>query len=381
MKTMMIAVAISALLAACGSDSSENGGSGTDASASGGSNSGGSGGTATGGSGGATGGTTNGGSGGAPAGGGAAGGDGGPCVGDQDLPPMTTPPSTLSATGLYTDIQTRSLAPYARFFQPAYALWSDGAVKSRYAYLPNCSTIDTSDMDHWKIPVGARFWKEFVRDGKIIETRLIHRFGPGDDDWFFAAYAWNDSNTEATLVPNGVENAKGTDHDIPSQDKCPVCHGKLPEKVLSFSAIQLSHEKGGETIASLSAAGRLTVPHPQGFSVPGDPTAQSALGWLHANCGNCHNGSATGTTDMKLRLLVGNTSVENTDTYKTAVGVPTASFQCNGCKRIDPGHASTSAIVIRDLSRGNAAQMPPIASEIPDVLGVKAVSDWINSLP
>ena len=159
-------------------------------------------------------------------------------------------------------------------------------------YVPSCRKIDTSDMDHWSFPIGTRVWKQFTVGGKIIETRLIHRYGPGPDDWIFAAYQWNDAGTDADYVADGVVNAKGTQHDIPSNVDCSKCHSKLPEHLLGLSAIQLSHTGAGVTIRSLSDAGMLTVPAPNGFTVPGsDPATQAALGYLHANCGNCHNSS------------------------------------------------------------------------------------------
>ncbi len=58
-------------------------------------------------------------------------------------------------------------------------------------------------MDHWSLPVGARLWKEFRAEGVAVETRFIHRFGPGIDDWLFAAYAWDPARNDAFLVEAG----------------------------------------------------------------------------------------------------------------------------------------------------------------------------------
>ena len=113
------------------------------------------------------------------------------------------------------------------------------------------------------------------------------------------------------------------------------CHSKLPEHLLGLSAIQLSHTGAGATIGSLSAAGMLTVPAPNGFKVPGsDPGTQAALGYLHANCGNCHNSSVV-TVDLHLRLLVGQTSVESTDAFMSAVGKPTTNTADGGKLRMN----------------------------------------------
>jgi hypothetical protein len=305
------------------------------------------------------------------------------CTDSAALAPTATPPPTLSQTGLYVG---SSIAPYAKPYQPAFVLWSDGAVKARYAYIPKCSKIDTSDPDHWDIPVGSRFWKEFTRDGVRIETRMIHRFGPGEADWIFAAYHWDNTtgNEDAVLVPEGVQNANGTPHDIPNEAQCKNCHTRLTERILSFSAIQLSHSLGGETMATLSAEGRLTVPKPEGFTIPGNDTARKALGYLHANCGNCHNSAET-TVGMRLRVLTNQTTVETTDTYLTAVRVPTTVFNCLGlgigvCQRIAPGLPAESAIIMRMSSRTSGVQMPPLATELTDQAGIDAVTAWIGTV-
>src|SRR5262249_47483900 len=128
------------------------------------------------------------------------------CIDDAPLVILTTPPDKLSTTGLYADIASNTIAPYAKEYHPKYPLWSDDAAKIRHVYLPKCAQIDTSDMDHWQMPVGTRFWKEFTRDGVRVETRFMHRFGPGAEDWVFAAYQWNADQSEATYVPNGVSD-------------------------------------------------------------------------------------------------------------------------------------------------------------------------------
>ncbi|WP_437993388.1 PQQ-dependent sugar dehydrogenase [Sorangium sp. So ce145] len=304
--------------------------------------------------------------------------DGEPCADGAAMPPDPLPPARLSETGLYADITTGSRAAGTREFRPAHELWSDGAAKRRFVYLPPCSTVDTSDMDHWSLPVGARFWKELRAEGVAVETRFIHRFGPGIDDWLFAAYAWDPARNDAFLVEAGVEDARGTAHDIPRTADCWECHGKLPERVLGFSALQLSHDGPGETMASLSDAGRLTVPMRGGVRPPGDARAAAALGYLHANCGNCHN--STGVATLRTRLLAANTTVESTDTYTTGVGVTPSFWEPGALYRITPGDPESSDVVRRMEHRGSRAQMPPIASDAADAAGLAAVRSWIEGL-
>lgn len=73
------------------------------------------------------------------------------------------------ADGLYANTATKTLAPYVQAFSPKYPLWSDASVKNRWAYVPTCATIDTTNMDSWSFPVGTRFWKEFIVAGKLAQ--------------------------------------------------------------------------------------------------------------------------------------------------------------------------------------------------------------------
>jgi hypothetical protein len=253
-------------------------------------------------------------------------------------------------------------------------------------------------MDHWDFPVGTRLFKEFnIPNASTdpnattrVETRLIHRFGPGPDDWIFAAYQWQpsvgaatpDDPSAAVFLENGLADANGTSHDIPPVTQCKNCHTKLPERILSFSAIQLSHSGSGETMQSLSDAGWLSVGARGGFHPPGDAVAQAALGYLHANCGNCHNdGFKPVEPPPLMRLLVGDKTVESTGAYRSLVGVQTVNADFAAYERIEAGNADRSEIIMRmRLRPPDKGQMPPIATEILHPAGISAVTAWIKTL-
>jgi hypothetical protein len=274
-----------------------------------------------------------------------------------------------------------------------YPLWADGATKDRFVYIPKCATIDTTDMDHWKFPVGTTFWKTFKVGQITVETRMLHRFGAGVLDWAWAAYQWDVNNpgdpAAAMLAPDvGVPNANTTTHDIPSITQCQGCHNGLEEKVLGFGAFQLSHDTNADdlTIKQISELGWLTTPAPDGFQVPGTPVQQAALGYMHGNCGGCHS-EKTPTPAGKpqlLRLMVGQTTYAATDAVKTTVNVVVASGNAafTGKDRIEPMEPDNSAILIRMKSRTPGVQMPPSGTKVADTDGgVKAVTDWVNSIP
>ena len=155
------------------------------------------------------------------------------------LPYATGVPPILSQTGINSSEN--------RLYVPQYPLWTDGAVKTRWIYLPQSSQINTENADQWIFPVGTKLWKQFSfkNTGKLkrVETRLMEKTGEGE--WQFASYLWNEQETEAVLAPeDGVKNyyktSENTFHDIPSTTNCARCHRRGGDALLGFDAIQLS---------------------------------------------------------------------------------------------------------------------------------------------
>ncbi|MCK6551520.1 hypothetical protein L6R52_37140 [Myxococcota bacterium] len=290
----------------------------------------------------------------------------------------------LSASGLYADIQAKTIAPDVVPFEPLYPLWSDGEAKQRWITLPRCTWIDTSDPDQWSFPIGTRLYKEFQRNGRRVETRLIVRVAPGPMGWAFATYTWDLGETEATRTPNGATNVLGTGHDVPSEQDCLACHGRLPERVLGFGAVQLSHPRPGVTLDVLNRSGVLTVPIAP-FVAPGDPLTQDALIYLHANCSHCHNDTPNGVLffpAFDVRLRTSDVDVADTGVFRTAIGAPLFEFAAPGVTaRIQPGDAGASCVTYRMARRGNDDQMPPLATEAQDAAGLVLLNDFINALP
>jgi hypothetical protein len=326
-------------------------------------------------------------------------GMGGSC--ESTLPNEETPPAMLSQTGLYSDIASKTLAPYVQEFTPQFPLWSDSAVKTRWIYLPECEPqIDNSEEDDWDFPVGTRVWKQFERDGLLIETRMIHRWGPGANDYALVAYRWDDLDTDATLLTTGEIDAKGTEHDIPTGQECTRCHGAgigpggWPGRILGFSAIQLSHAGSDVTMATLSNEGRLLVPNATGYTVPGNPTEQAALGYIHANCSSCHNPSSEGLVFpyVPMRLSTLDLQVDMTAVYVNLVDQDPVNFLGHPCTKLVDGTAATpaerianSCVHYRMGQRGpdtapGPLQMPPLGTGESDASGIAAIEAWISGL-
>lgn len=306
---------------------------------------------------------------------------------DAGMPAPVAPtlPEKLSETGLYVAGSTTQLADGVRAYEPRYVLWSDGADKKRWLYLPAGAQIDTSHMDAWSFPVGTKVWKEFSLAGKRLETRLLWKTSQG---WFRMAFAWNESETDAVATPNGAQNVRGTAHDIPTRNDCAECHKGSPDMLLGVSAIQLSHDMPDVNLKQLASAGLLDHPPAPNtdFRLPSTNTtttkAWNALGYLHANCGTCHNqtGMAWDRVHIDFWLHTSElSSPASTQSYLTTVSViPTNTTGVTF--RIAPHDTANSAVILRMNARGVPTAMPPLASETVDTAGVTLVSDWINTL-
>jgi hypothetical protein len=146
-------------------------------------------------------------------------------------------PDRLSLTGLYAEGEGETVAPGVRSFRPRFELWSDGASKRRFIWLPPEAQIDTSDMDSWQFPVGTKLWKEFTRDQVRVETRLLQRLPSG---WIGLSYVWKEDGSDAVAAPYGAIDVLGTPHNVPASNECDACHGGRSSYALGFSAIQLA---------------------------------------------------------------------------------------------------------------------------------------------
>jgi hypothetical protein len=303
-------------------------------------------------------------------------------------------PETLAQTGLYADLPSETLAPGVIEYTVNYPLWADGAEKRRWVLLPDGATIDTADMDFWSLPAGTKLWKEFTRDGVRIETRLLWKQGPTDEEWFSMSYAWNADRTAAVAAPFGAQDALGTNQDIPRSTDCKTCHERQPGFALGFSALQLDHDQGEINLASLASSGRLSSPPPRTtapvFPLPGDEVAGAALGYMHGNCGPCHNEHSDVFRERTSVIWHLDTdalaTVEATSIYRTAVGVPPLiPLSAQYTSILEPGDPGASAAVFRmtqrDLTEDSKVPMPPLATDEADTQGgIAAVSEWVDSL-
>jgi hypothetical protein len=303
------------------------------------------------------------------------------------------PPQRLADTGLYRE----GVLP----FSPQYPLWSDGAAKRRWLYLPPGTFIDASRPDAWDFPVGTKLWKEFSQ-GRQVETRMIERLGDGS--WRFAAYVWNEAGTEAKLAPEAgiaalaVAGAPRGRYSVPAEADCRACHEGAAAPVLGVSALQLSPDrdplaphaeprKAGEVdLRDLVERGLLrNLPREMLDSPPriaaATPVERAALGYLHGNCGHCHNDNGA---PVPVDLVLWQKARENAKVLRSLLGAPSR-YRAPGAHAasavVEPGQPEASVLVARMRSRNPRTQMPPLGTSEPDNEALALIERWIRNQP
>lgn len=317
-------------------------------------------------------------------------------------------PRHLRDTGLFVAGSTAVRAENV-LFAPQYPLWSDGATKRRWLSLPPGTFIDAARPDAWEFPRGTRLWKEFAHGARKVETRFIERLNDGS--WRFAVYVWNNEGTDAVLAPAAgfaslaVPEAPGGRYVVPAEADCRACHEGAAVPVLGASALQLSPDRDplaphADPLDASAADLRALVERGWLRNLPAQllvdapriaaasPTERAALGYLHANCGHCHNDfvePGDGGSAAPVGLIAAQrASASAADTQRVLHSMLGASsrFRPNGArvdaKLVAPGHAETSVLALRMRSRNPYTQMPPVGTRIADADGLALIERWIN---
>jgi uncharacterized repeat protein (TIGR03806 family) len=274
-------------------------------------------------------------------------------------------------------------------------LWSDGAGKERFVSLPEGGRIHVGgDGGHFQLPTGAVLVKTFRIGTRRVETRLLVH---GAGGWSGYSYAWNDQQTEATVVPaeagavvrdfpNPAMPGGVQTWTYPSRQDCNVCHIEAAGFQLGLELGQLDRTftyPDGTTQNQLDrweAAGMFDAPLPRPLPPPlvnpagGVGTLeQRARSYLHANCAICHRpGSNFPGLDLRYATALADAAACDVAPAKGNAGVA-------GARILTPGSPETSVLTLRMRLRGEG-QMPQLATRYVDTTAVTVIEDWIRSL-
>jgi hypothetical protein len=352
------------------------------------------------------------------------------------------PICTLSETGCMDPNHPTQFAAGAIYYEVNSPLWSDNAAKTRAFVMPDGGTIHVKDCEpdastaqlaecvspmgiangpadtgKWIFPVGTVMIKNFMFDGKLVETRLFMHvdaataalIGNGSD-WVGYNYAWNEAQTEATIVPDArtpVSFNTGTrtvQWNYPNWIDCIGCHspavGTLGPETDQMNRVV----DGGNQIDTFEAMGLFdeTAPTKPYTTALVEPYANASLGltgpppgatldqearsYLSANCGFCHRPDVNDQGfDLRYSLSLYQTGICNLTQQNGIPGMTNQTYA-----DFAPGDAGASAMWIRmniavpssdPNEEFDVGRMPSVASFVVDQQATDLVAQWIDSIP
>jgi uncharacterized repeat protein (TIGR03806 family) len=292
-------------------------------------------------------------------------------------------PAQLSAYGFFADPAAqrpaRGLTPY-RVQTP---LWSDGAEKLRFVFVPDGQRARAQGEGLLDLPVGSALVKTFKFGGRLIETRvLLHRA----DGWVGLPYLWNAEQSDARLVLAGARLALTTpagqpiDYAVPNKNQCKECHASggvvtpIGPKARNLSSDWLAaFRKAGKLDAVPTVVRRVPLWEDRARV----PVADAARGWLDANCAHCHKpDGAASNSGLYLGWDV---------TDRAALGLgkrPVAAGRGAGNLSFDvvPGDPDHSILAYRLASLEGGVAMPELGRASVDPAGLSIVRAWIAAM-
>lgn len=312
------------------------------------------------------------------------------------------PPPTLAAFRFFTDAGARTANVGVTPYDLNTPLWSDGALKYRFVYIPPGARATHREDGVFDFPVGTVLIKTFAfaadmrhpdQNVRFLETRLlIHRA----DGWVAYPYVWNDAQTEARLSPIGATvpidftndqgEAQHLDWAVPNRNQCKGCHDHAGDVVpIGPTARNLNrtygYADGAENeLAHWRTSGLLDqapadAPHMANAYDPTSGTLEErARAYLHVNCAHCHNPDGPAhTSGLDLRWSQSNPVSWGVSKRPVAAGRGSEGFNFD----IEPGHPERSILVARMESTEPGEMMPELGRQLVDPRAVALMRDWI----
>ena len=314
---------------------------------------------------------------------------------DPNAPPF---PKKLSETGLFKNVKTHQVREEFLGYDVNVPQWVDGAECDRYFGLsPEARTIRFGGNRGWNLPDGAVAFQTLSRDGRRLETRVMIK---QDKEWGGYSYAWNESQTDAELVPaEGGEIALGEGKiwPIPSRVDCMNCHSRATNFLLGLETSQMNRDRdyGDGFVANqigvmddlglflqASAKKRSTTLRgtPQTLPKLADPFDEKnpdinarARALLHARCSGCHREAGGGNAMIHLQHF---SKPDKFGVINVAPNHGDQGLEGGDIKIVKPGDPSRSVMFHR-VTKTGPGKMPPIGSQTPDPKVGAILLRWI----
>ncbi|MGH6786047.1 MAG: SO2930 family diheme c-type cytochrome [Novosphingobium sp.] len=292
-------------------------------------------------------------------------------------------PQTLAEFGFFADAAADRPAAGVTSYRLNTALWSDGADKHRFLYLPPGAKARAKGEALLDFPVGAALIKTFAFGTRKIETRvLLHRA----EGWVALPYKWNQAQSEARLVLAGgrvdltTPTGEAISYAIPNKNQCKECHA-LAGAVTPIGP--KARNLAPEWLAALKGSGRLDATPKVARRLPvwerraAAPVEAVGRAYLDVNCAHCHNPAGSGSNSgLDLRW-------EQADAFALGVNKrPVAAGRGAGAFEFDvvPGDPGHSILLYRMKSLEGGVAMPELGKASLDLQGIAAVEAWIGGM-
>ncbi len=338
------------------------------------------------------------------------------------------PPALLSEYRLFRDASARTPNGRVTPYQLNTALYSDGALKFRYVYIPQGAQAQYNAEGVFEFPVGTVLVKTFAyaadmrtptENVRFIETRLLIRRADG---WVAYPYVWNEAQTEARYSPIGADvpvsftddggEVIALDWAVPNRNQCKACHdrdGELTpigpsarnlnrDSPLPFGIddefFETGHLHSTNQIFAWTNAGLLsgapdeppthpldnrqpTAPRvPDAYDITA-PVTDRARAYLDVNCAHCHNPLGPGhTSGLDLSWSQTDPALWGVLKRPVAAGRASGGFEF----AIEPGHPERSILVHRMQSTDPGVMMPELGRQLVDERGVELMREWIAAM-
>ncbi|WP_372918154.1 SO2930 family diheme c-type cytochrome [Sandarakinorhabdus sp.] len=305
----------------------------------------------------------------------------------------------LADYGLF-DAQGRP-APGVRPYTLNTPLFSDGAEKFRFAWLPPETKATYRATGALTFPVGTVLVKRFAfaadlrRPGQAlrpVETRLlIHR----PAGWAALSYVEQDGG--AVLKRAGAKLAvqfidthgqpRTIDYAVPNQNQCKTCHQDgdaiTPIGPTAGNLNGGLHGSGGNQLMTWAASGRLAGlptagwPKLARWDDPSEPLDARARAYLAVNCSHCH--SRAGFASNSGLYLV---PEETVPAHLGVLKRPVAAGRGSGGHEFSilPGQPDKSILLHRILASEPGIMMPQFGRSLVHEEGAALIRQWIAGM-
>ncbi|MGE3929711.1 MAG: SO2930 family diheme c-type cytochrome [Hyphomonadaceae bacterium] len=326
---------------------------------------------------------------------------------DQRAVMAERPPETLAAYWLFTDAGARTPNEGVVPYDLNTALYSDGALKFRYVFLPPGAEAPSPSGDGvLDFPVGTVLIKTFAmaadmrrpsENVRFLETRLLIR---REEGWIALPYIWNEAQTEARYEPIGASipinfldeagESVALDWAAPNRNQCKGCHdrrGAITPIGPSLRNLNRDYPYAGGAENQLThwrRSGMIdALPPEPAPAAPDayDPASGSvearARAYLDVNCAHCHNPEGPAhTSGLDLRWGQDDASAWGVLKRPVAAGRGSAGMEFS----IAPGHPEQSILLYRMESTDPGVMMPELGRQLVDERAVALMREWIAGM-